>query len=230
MSGWRRTLMMQAAQRQYIEGYAVQVDGAYPATIQARINNTLTTINVDQSTGYWRWIGTITSLNSFMLDSNNCSSVKIHYRDSTPISMYQLIRRCQTITHLDCSGVEVSNLYFAFGLNSTDYNNGYRSALQSIKLPIIRNTTSSSNDCFAQTRQLTDVEASYIESSLSFSFSQLTLQSAINILNALQDVTSYGGKTLTFSSTTKGYINNDPDALALVANAVNNLGWTIALN
>lgn len=218
-----------ANQGSYIEGYAVQVDGAYPATIQARINNTITTIDVNQSTGYWRWFGTLSYLGNFMLNTDNSSSVKIYYRDSTPITLYQLIRRNQTITRLDCSGIEVSDLYFAFGLNGIDDNKGYRSALQSIVLPIIRNTTlNSSNSCGA-TKQLTDVEASYIESSMSFSLSPLTLQSAINILNALQDVTSYGGATLTFSSSTSVLVQADTDAMNLVAQA-QSLGWTITFN
>jgi len=98
-----------------------------------------------------------------------------------------------------------------------------------ISIPTIPSGTNVSGFC-SYARYVTDViSCGDISESMTFANNPLNLASAILILQHLQDVTSYGGKTLIFSSTTKGYINNDQVALALVANAVNNLGWTIAL-
>lgn len=82
------------------------------------------------------------------------------------------------------------------------------------------------NFCYGCSSLTTISEASPIYETVSFVDSPLTLASAKVILMALQTVS---GKTLTFSSTTKGYINADSEALSLV-NAARNKGWTISLS
>lgn len=135
--------------------------------------------------------------------------------------------RRSNVESLTFIGVTATYLYVSFGVNFQDIQGGYISHLKYIKLPKILNTADyGGSNPFSSANVLTDVECDFIEHSVNLSDSPLTLQSAINVLNALQDVTSYGGATLTFSSTTKGYINNDQDALALVYQAQSN-GWTV---
>lgn len=82
------------------------------------------------------------------------------------------------------------------------------------------------NFCYGCSSLTTISEASPIYESVSFTDSPLTLASAKVILRQLQTVTN---ETLTFSSTTKGYINADSEALSLVT-AARNKGWTISLS
>ena len=81
------------------------------------------------------------------------------------------------------------------------------------------------NFCYGCSSLTTIIEASPIYETVSFADSPLTLDSAKVILEQLKTVS---GKTLTFSSTTKGYINADSEALSLVT-AARNKGWTISL-
>jgi hypothetical protein len=68
-----------------------------------------------------------------------------------------------------------------------------------------------------------------IEKSLNFAYGNLDLASAILILQHLQDVTSYGGQTLSFSTSTSALVRADTMAMNLVAQAQAN-GWTITFN
>lgn len=82
------------------------------------------------------------------------------------------------------------------------------------------------NDPFENCTSLTTIDtAGDITETVSFSYSPLSLASAKVILRALKTVS---GKTCTFSSTTKGYINGDAEALQLVT-AARGRGWTIPL-
>ena len=135
---------------------------------------------------------------------------------------------------LDCSSWDTSALTVAIQPNQT---NGFRQffggsvSVTHLGIPTIKEGVTVVN-MFANLTNLTTITACgniYAPyDTLSFSACPLDLNSAKLILSKLQN-TNGNSATLTFSSTTKGYINNDQDALALVANAVNNLGWTIAL-
>lgn len=85
------------------------------------------------------------------------------------------------------------------------------------------NTTNAFTGCSA----LTTIDAcGPISETIDMSAAPLNLASAKVVLAQLQTVTS---ETLTFSSTTKGYINADSEALSLVT-AARNKGWTISLS
>lgn len=214
--------MATIANREYIKGFAVKVGDEYPTTVSIYNYN----LDVDAATGFFMYKTNITSLHDALIDRQTVESIEI--RTKNAISLYQFARRCGTITKIDCRNVEATNLYFAFGINAPDYNNGYRMNLQKIVLPIVRKTTTNTTNCLSRTAQLTDVEATFIENSISFSQSPLTLQSAINILNALQDLQG-GSATITFSSTTSALVQEDTAAMNLVAQA-QSFGWTITFN
>lgn len=169
----------------------------------------------------------ITSLYGFCASATSLEVVGIETIDVSRVTNFTGCFHANATRIIDISSwsiIQGANLYGLFA----DMPN-----LTTISLPAIGGGSSVQNmfrNCTALTTILSCGNIGEITYPLSFANSPLTLQSAITVLNALQDVTSYGGATLTFSSTTKGYINNDATALALVANAVNNLGWTIALN
>ena len=214
-------------EKEYIEGYAVQVDGAYPAVVSLRINDIVTNVQVNQDNGYFRWTGNIISLYNCLLDNKEVAKIKVRTKNN--VSMYNFARRASNITEIDCRGITATDLYFAFGLNGPEYNRGERIKLHTLVLPLITSGTVNSQICCNNTTLLTNVDATTIENTLNVSNSPLTLQSAINILSALQDVTGYGGKTLTFSSTTSALVQADTMAMNLVAQAQAN-GWTITFN
>lgn len=98
-----------------------------------------------------------------------------------------------------------------------------------LSIPTVDNGATTTN--FAQYHYGNDVVSTCgnISESLSFSSTTLDLPSAILILQHLQDVTGYGGETLTFSTATRALIAADATAMSLVQNARDNLGWTITI-
>ena len=101
--------------------------------------------------------------------------------------------------------------------------------LTHISIPTIPNETNVLGFC-AYARYATDVVGcGDISESMIFANNPLNLASAILILQHLQDVTSYGDKTLTLSSTTSALVQADTMAMNLVAQAQVN-GWTITFN
>lgn len=80
------------------------------------------------------------------------------------------------------------------------------------------------NNAFTQCVSLTDLKIGNIETTLNIQDSPLTLQSAIGILDALQEVST--PKTITFSAYTTSLINASNTALAKVYDAEQK-GWTI---
>lgn len=94
-----------------------------------------------------------------------------------------------------------------------------------ISIPTIPNGTNVSGFC-PYARYATDViSCGDISETMTFGNNPLNLASAILIIQHLQDVTSYGGCSITFSSTTLDYIRNDSDAMSLVAQK-QAIGWT----
>lgn len=113
-------------------------------------------------------------------------------------------------------------------VTTTNMNYTFRNCTNLVRitnLPAI-SVNITSNNPFENCTSLTTINAAGdITETISFSDSPLNLASAKVILNALKTVS---GKTCTFSSTTKGYINGDTDALQLVT-AARGRGWTIPL-
>ena len=229
MSGFRRHIMARLATRStypYIEGYAFDVDGVYPAQVNIRYNGSYHAITVNQDTGYFREDVELTTLQYCLQDDTSVRLIHVYAPNKT-LHTGSFARRSNAEV-IDLSNIVSTSIYVAFGVNSSDYSSGYRCKINSVKLPSITNTTNV-NATFANATLLTDVEATFIEQSLNMQWSPLTLQSAINILKALRDVTSYGGKTLSFSATTSALVQADTTAMLLVAQAQAN-GWTITFN
>lgn len=206
-----------------IYGQAIQVDGQYPAYVSIRYNGAYHNIAVNSNNGYFYDCVEITSLQYCLADTTSVRMIRVYAPNKTLHT--GLFARRSNAEVIDLSNIISTNLYVAFGVNASDYSSGYRCKINSIKLPSITNTTDV-NATFANATLLTDVDATFIENSLNMRYSPLTLQSAINVLNALQDVTSYGGKTLTFSSSTIALIYNDPTAMSLVDQA-QDYGWNV---
>lgn len=97
----------------------------------------------------------------------------------------------------------------------------YNSDIETIK---IKGLYLQNISAFQGASKLKNIEIESIEVSSDFSSSPLTLQSAINVLDALQPVTT--AQTITFSAYTTSLINASNNALAKVYDAVQK-GWTI---
>jgi hypothetical protein len=177
----------------------------------------------------------------------NCTAVK-------SIDVSNIMQNCTVIHQFGVGTTNLSNIYGLDKIGNINSGTGYiansNTALRYLKfsssinsdnmryfvgddtnlirisnLPIIPNGIETTN-AFINCSALTTIDAAGpISETISFAYCPLSLASAKVILSALQTVS---GKTLTFSSTTKGYINADSEALALVT-AARNKGWTIAL-
>lgn len=96
--------------------------------------------------------------------------------------------------------------------------------LDNIGIPTIKEGLDTS-DIFYECKSLSNIiNCANIYSSLSFSYSPLTLQSAIKILDALQPVST--PQTITFSAYTTTLINESDVALGKVFDAIRK-GWSI---
>ena len=122
--------------------------------------------------------------------------------------------------YMNCETGNVTNWARALNSNTT----GDR--LRSISINKIKNGSVTTNILLGQENLTEILTCDEISESMDFSPCPLNLASAKIVLQSLQTVTS---ETLTFSSTTKGYINADSEALALVT-AARNKGWTISLS
>lgn len=212
-----------------IDGYAYDNQGVYPANVTFKVNGSNTTVVVNSNNGYFIYaISNLNYMNDAFRNDESVESVRV-YAPNAAIPMHYFSRRSK-IKSVECTGVTATSISIAFGLSYAEYSNGDRQPLTSLKLPRITNSTmSTSGSCVVWCTNLIDVQCDFIENGFSCAQSPLSLQSAINILSALQDVTSYGGATLTFSSTTSALVQADTTAMNLVAQAQAN-GWTIAFN
>ena len=135
-------------------------------------------------------------------------------------TLYHSFQNCNTIRYINIPSRNITSGNF----DSAFY--GCTNLIRLSGFPGMGSSVSTTGNMLYNCTALTTIDSSGDQyKTIDFSYCPLTLASAKVILNALQTVTA---ETLTFSSTTKGYINADSEALALVA-AARNKGWTIAL-
>lgn len=218
-------------------------------SINIRINETARSVTCTNGAFTYTTTEVITSLNNFLYNNNRLLSVDMHMMDLySCTSITNAFNSSRNLASINASGLDTRNVttfqafahYCTNSLNNPNLQNINTSSATSLRrlfsscqnmttlpyLPEIPSGCDTSlilDDC---PRLTTISEASPIYETVSFSASPLSLASAKVILRALQTVTS---ETLTFSSTTKGYINADSEALSLVT-AARNKGWTISLS
>lgn len=127
--------------------------------------------------------------------------------------------------------LDLSNLQLKTGNNSFyTYLNAKITTIKKLGFPSISKDSTANSNCYVLSG-LTDIPiCGKIYGSFNFGNAPLSLASAKVVLEALQDVTDYGSKTLTLSDVTKAYINEDsPEALEVqeIITQKRLLGWTI---
>lgn len=221
------------------------------SSVRIRINGTAMSVSCTNGVFTYTTTDVITSLDNFIYNNNRLLSVDMHRMDLYYCtSMQSLFNSSRNLASIDAHGLDTRSVttFFAFAhfctnsLNSPDVTNinassatnmrrFFSSCQNMITLPYLPAIPSGCDaglmlsDCPRLTT-IQSVGEGGIAATLDLSSPPLTLASAKVILSALQTVTS---ETLTFSSTTKGYINADSEALSLVT-AARNKGWTISLS
>lgn len=219
------------------------------SSVSIRINGTSRRVTCTNGAFTYTTTDVITSLDLFIYNNNKLLSVDMHRMD---------LYRCTSITNafnssrnlasINASGLDTRNVttfqafahYCTNSLNSPNLQNIDTSSATSLKrlfsscqnmvtLPYLPEIPSGCDTSlmFDDCPRLTTIDAcGPISETIDMSAAPLSLASAKVVLVQLQTVTS---ETLTFSSTTKGYINADSEALSLVT-AARNKGWTISLS
>lgn len=146
-------------------------------------------------------VGNVTNMNRMFSSCSNLTSLDVSNFDTSKVTeMGEMFRGCKNLTTLKMCGIGDG-----FNRVSMDNYSPFDTCSKLANIP-------SCGD---------------IHNTVAFNYSPLTLTSAKVVLNALSTPYS-GNQTLTFSTTTKGYINADSEALAIVAEK-QAMGWTIAL-
>lgn len=219
------------------------------SSVSIRINGTSRSVTCTNGAFTYTTTDVITSLDNFIYNNNTLLSVDMHRMDLySCTSITNAFNSSRNLASINASGLDTRNVttFQAFAhfctnsLNSPNLQNIDTSSATSLrrlfsscqnmvtlpylpKIPSDCDTSLMFDDC---PRLVTINACGPISETVSFASSPLTIFSARVILRQLQTVTS---ETLTFSSTTKGYINADPEALSLVT-AARNKGWTISLS
>ena len=248
-----KMLLAQARQRGWTIAVASTIRGTVTSStssISLKINGSSISVSCSEGAFTYRTTNTITSLNQFLYNNRTILTIDMHQMDlysctnmgdmfNTAMSltsaivkeldtrnvttMYAMFNYCPPLASLDVSKLDtrsVTNFTYFCGYNGNVTNLS--------ELPAIYSGADTSN-MFVSCGGLVSIDSvgeGGIAATLDMSSCPLSLASAKVILNALQTVTS---ETLTFSSTTIGYINADSEALSLVTEA-RNKGWTISLS
>lgn len=162
--------------------------------------------------------------------------------DGVSVNLTSMFRECFSVklnanTCPDFSNIIANRADYVFSHNSTANRKNWEAEtgktafinMTHISIPTIPNGIIVSGFCQYATYATDVIGCGDISESMSFANNPFNLASAILILQHLQDVTSYGGKTITFSASTSALIQADTTAMNLVAQAQTN-GWTITFN
>ena len=175
--------------------------------------------------------------------SRNLEDFDIHtWKPTTSTNFQSCFRECYALkinasTVWDVSGATATRVDYMYGSGSLANQNAWATAtgrtpwedFTHLSVPIVPNGITSNN--YTTYHYGNDVVSTCgnISASLNFNYGTLDLASAILVLQRLQDVTGYGGATLTLSASTRAIVAADATAMALRNNAVDNLGWTITI-
>lgn len=144
-----------------------------------------------------------------------------------------MLRNCHSIVqneneYIDFSTMTITdNATTFFGQSYSEHNSTPFTSVTAICVPSVQNGCNT-DSIFANLSTLTTIiKCGAISESIAFGQSPITKGIDV-LLNALQDVTEYGGKTLTLNNATKAAINGDESLLSIVEEK-RLVGWTITL-